>query len=225
VSVDQAVDRYRSTDSDTSAPAPVIGAPAPGVYVYVTDGYETVDALGGDTHTYPAETTITVTPTDCGFRMSWIPLSGRSDTTDVCRSDGGLAVTTAVNSHEFFHIAQDEHFTWDAGAWWLPPNGVTQWTSTGHSDGGRTTVRSGRVIGTESIQVGPQTRTTLHVRFDDTVTGSSTGTSSTDLWLDPSTGLALREVSTAATANDTAVGHVSFSETIDLGVVSAEPKT
>lgn len=224
VSVGQAVDRYRST-TDATAPLQAVGAPAPGVYVYGTDGHETVDALGGDTHTYPPETTIIVTPTDCGFRMSWIPLSGRSDMTDVCRSGGGLVATTVVNSHEFFRISQDEHFTWDAGSWWLPPSGVTQWTSTSRSDGGRTTVRTGRVLATENVQVGSATRSAVHVRFDDTVTGSSTGTSSTDLWLDPSTGLPLRETSTAATGNDTVVGHVTFSETIDLRLVSTKPQT
>lgn len=225
VTVEQAVDRYRSTASSTTASSPALQAPAPGVYVFSTSGQESVDALGGDTHTYPAETTIMVTLTDCGFRMSWIPLSGRWDTTDVCGADGGFAETTVANAHEFFRISQVEHFVSEPGSWWLPPNGVTQWTSTSRSDGGRTTVRTGRLAGQEQVPVGTEVRPAVHVRFDDTITGSSTGTSSTDLWLDPSTGLPLRETSTATTGNDTIVGHVEFHESIDLRLVSTTPNT
>jgi hypothetical protein len=62
------------------------------------------------------------------------------------------------------------------------------------------------------------------VRFDDTVTGSSTGTSATDLWLDPQTGLLLRQTSVTSTANDTQIGHVTFDEHIDMTLQSTTPQ-
>lgn len=225
VTVGQAVDRYRSTASDQSSAPAVAGVPEPGVYVYATYGSETVDALGGDTHTYPSETTITVTSTPCGgFQMAWRPVTGRADTTDVCRSNGGLLMTTVVNAHEFFHISQAETFTCDSDSWWLPPPGITRWSSVCRSDGGRTTERAGRVVGTDLVVVGTETRTAVHVRWDDVVSGSSIGTSANDLWLDPSTGLPLHETSTASTGNDTVIGHVTFSELVDLVLTTSTPR-
>ena len=65
----------------------------------------------------------------------------------------------------------------------------------------------------------------VHVRFEDTVSGSSTGTSTTDWWLDASTGLVLREHATTETGNDTPIGHVTFHETIDMALTSLTPQT
>jgi hypothetical protein len=192
--------------------------------VFATQGQESVDALGGDTHGYPSTTTVTVTSTDCGFRMSWMPVAGRADATDVCFVHGGLVERGAVNTHEFFQISQSEQFACDEDAWWLPPDGVTEWTVTCRSDGGRTTSRVGRMLGTEPVQVGAAALQADHVRFDDTVTGSSTGTSATDLWLDPQTGLLLRQTSVTSTANDTQIGHVTFDEHIDMTLQSTTPQ-
>lgn len=221
VTVGQAVDRYRASGEPSAV---TVTGPAPGVYVYDTTGSESVDALGGDTHTYPSETTMTVTSTGCGFRLAWMPVSGRTDLTSVCPRGDGLAISQTVNSHEFFHMTQDELFTCDGDSWWLPPSGVTEWTSTCRSDGGRTTARVGRVVAVEQIDVGGAEGPAVHIRWDDTVTGTSTGTSSADLWLDPSSGLLLRETSSASTGNDTAVGHVTFEEHIDLVLTSMIPQ-
>jgi hypothetical protein len=224
VTVEQAVDRYRSTSSDsTSSSSSMVDAPAPGVYVYTTDGRETVDAMGGDSHVYPSVTTVTVSPTECGFRMSWTPVEGRADDTEVCRGGGGLFESGAVNAHEFFRISQVENFMCAPGAWWLPPAGVTTWTADCRSDGGRLTSRVGQVVGVETMSLGTETRAVVHVRFEDTVTGSSTGASVTDLWLDPDTGLPWRQTSTASTGNDTVIGHVTFDERIDMTLQSTTP--
>ncbi len=220
VSVGTAVDRYRSS---TSAPAPSpAGTPAPGVYVYTTSGRESVDALGGDTHDYPNPFTTTVTATACGFDMTWAPLSGRSDTTHVCTDGAALRITAMENAHEFFRITQIERFTCDATTWWLPPPGTTSWTSTCRSDT-RTEIRTAHVVDREPVVVGGSTVAALHVHRDDVVTGDSTGTSATDLWLDATNGLLLREHSSVQTGNDTAIGHVTFHEDIELDLDSKEP--
>ena len=228
VTVSEAVDRYRAASSDPAASSsmPVATAPLPGVYVYATQGQETVDALGGDTHVYPPTTTITVTAIDCGgFRIEWRPVSGRADTTEICPSGGGLVERGAVNAHEFFQMSQAENFMCAPGAWWLPPATVTTWTAECQSDGGRTTSRAGRVLGPEAVTIASETHDAVHVRFDDTVTGTSTGTSTTDLWLDPHTGLPLRQTSTSSTGNETVIGHVTFDEHVDMTLQSTTPQT
>ena len=58
VSVDEAVGSFRDVaDADASESH----RPEPGVYLYETVGDEHIDALGGATHTYPAQTTMSVT--------------------------------------------------------------------------------------------------------------------------------------------------------------------
>ncbi len=222
VSVGDAVNEYRAS-SDPS-PSAVTSGPEPGVYVYTTSGDESVDALGGDTHTYPDSTVLTVTPGDCGFTMSWTPVAERADVTRLCRTAGGVVEVGTTNSHTFFHIAQAEEFVCDPSAWWLPPPAVTAWTATCRSSG-TTTVRTARVIDTEPLTIGPTTVEAVHVRFDDVISGASTGTSTTDWWLDPGTGLPLRQHAATQTSNDTQIGHVSFHETIDLGLTSLTPQT
>ncbi len=224
ITVGRAVDRYRSSTSSSTAGTASGAVPAPGVYVYLTAGHETVDALGGDTHEYPSTTTITVTPKACGFRMTWTPMTGRSDTTDVCSADNGLATTRTIDVHEFFRMSQTETFTCADPSWWLPPKTSSAWTTTCISDGGRITTRQARVIGHEQVTVGDASQPSVHVAIDDVISGSSTGTTSTDLWLDPTTGLLLRERSSAKTANDTAIGRVTFTEQLDLLLQTTTPQ-
>ena len=51
--------------------------PAAGVYIYDTKGSEHVSALGGASHTYPSQTTVTVTKTPCGAELRWDALKER----------------------------------------------------------------------------------------------------------------------------------------------------
>jgi hypothetical protein len=94
VAVDAVVDEFRAATTDgpattapattapaTSAPvetthpaAPSRRLPSPGVYVYATTGSESVDALAGTDHDYPAETTITVLRAGCGVVLRWVAL-------------------------------------------------------------------------------------------------------------------------------------------------------
>ena len=224
VTVGQAVDRYRSSMATTSTAPPSGALPSPGVYVYATAGHETVDALGGDTHDYPSTTTITVTSTACGFHMTWTPVSGRSDATDVCRTGDGLVTTRTVNTHAFFQISQSETFTCTDQSWWLPPRTSETWTTTCTSDGGRVTTRSARVVGVESMVIGDSSHEVVHVELDDVIAGSSTGTSKTELWLDATTGLLVREISSVSTSNSSAIGDVKFSEQLELRLQSMAPE-
>ncbi|HEX7096593.1 MAG TPA: hypothetical protein VF183_11965, partial [Acidimicrobiales bacterium] len=76
VDVADVVERYRA--STTNAPTPIVDASVtPGVYVYRTSGSERVDALGGSTHDYPEQTTITVTHDEPCARLRWDALSQR----------------------------------------------------------------------------------------------------------------------------------------------------
>jgi hypothetical protein len=77
--------------------------PEPGVYRYRTLGRESIDALDGATHEYPAETTITVTSEGCGVRLRWDVLRERREEWVLCVTDDGVELQPeAVQYHEFF---------------------------------------------------------------------------------------------------------------------------
>src|SRR5688572_23871693 len=63
-----------------------------GVYVYATDGYEETDALSGQRHDYPAQTTMTVSKQGCGYRWRWQPLKERWEESDGCRTSAGYVL-------------------------------------------------------------------------------------------------------------------------------------
>ena len=102
-------------DNQVGGPS-VSHRPMPGVYVYDTVGDERIDALGGTTHTYPAQTTMTVTNTDCGYRVRWDVFQERFDELDLCITPEGESVDTTRQYREFFGIANDRTYQCDAAA-------------------------------------------------------------------------------------------------------------
>ena len=96
---------------ETSVESPAAAAPLaePGIYRYRTTGSEDVDALGGATHDYPAETTITVVARDCGVQLRWDALRERRDEWALCSTPDGVALQRdGVQYHEFFGQPDDE---------------------------------------------------------------------------------------------------------------------
>jgi hypothetical protein len=92
-----------TTPATTRPPAPPLALPEPGVYRYATAGNESIDALGGTEHVYPAETTITVTDDGCGVRLRWDLLAERYEEWHVCLVDGRLTLAPdGVQFHEFY---------------------------------------------------------------------------------------------------------------------------
>ena len=145
IPVEKAIDRFRdetteptevptestgvpteeSTPAASAPDTPQISLPEPGVYRYRTTGGESIDALGGVTREYPAESTITVTPHGCGVHLSWNPLEERRDEWELCAP--GLAVELqpgGAQFHEFFGRSQLDEISCD---------GVVAVTMTGSS--------------------------------------------------------------------------------------------
>ena len=218
VGVDETVETFREQAADEV----VIETPVDGVYVYDTSGMEQVDVLGGDSHEYPAETAMTVTTEGCGVRMTWAPLDGRSETMSVCRRDGGIALRESTTVHSFFRQTAETVYSCDASVWWAPPEGITEWDGQCTSPE-RTTHRVARVVSTDSLVIDGEARDAVHVRYTDTLTGTSTGTVTGELWLDRRTGLILRQRTKVDSRNDTVVGEVVFVEELELTLRSVEP--
>jgi hypothetical protein len=227
ITVEETVDQFRAqssvSTSSTSAPVGQLRHPLDGVYVYDTACQESIDALGGDTHTYPSDSAMTVVAEACGHRVSWTPVAGRSGSSLLCPQDGGLVIKESTTAHEFFRQSDVETFTCDAGAWWLPPAGTTAWTATCRASN-RVSTRSGHVVATETLTIGDEQRSAIHVRYDVALTAGSTGVTTSDLWVDRETGLLLKQHNEADTRNDSPIGVVTFRENIDLVLRSITPQ-
>lgn len=228
VPVRDAIDRFRKDD----AGSPIAEAeaaerlPEPGVYVYATTGFERLDALGGSRHAYPAQTTMTVERNGCGIRERWAPLEQRWQEYQRCWRGGGQALLADTGHHEFFRQSATRTFACEDGVWLLPPEADigSTWTKRCHNADGIDTTRRGRVVGSPTIRVGGKDVRTIHVRYDDIITGASEGTAALDWWVDQRTGLTVRIVQRVDTRNDSPIGRVGFHDEYRLALTSTTPQ-
>jgi len=213
VGVAETVAHFRAAASETAA--------IDGVYVYDTTGTESVDVLGGDIHTYPVISALTVTTEGCGVRMTWKPQDGRSESWLVCASDGGLTTPRSNSVHSFFRQTYDTAFVC-VGSWWVAPPGLTEWSSSCVNQD-RTSTRDARVVGIEPYELDGRPREAIHERWVDQLSRGSEGTVTTEIWIDQKTGLMLRQHAVTDSRNDSPVGKVVFREDLDLKLRSLVP--
>ncbi len=215
VGVEETVDSFRDDAQHVTT--------VDGVYVYDSAGTESIDVLGGDSHSYPAETALTVTTEGCGVRMTWKPLAGRSESWLVCPVNGGSFTPRTNSVHSFFRQTFDTAFVCNSDTWWTPPQGMSSWTSScGNAD--RTSTRTGRIVSIEPYVIEGETREAMHAEWLDTLSRGSDGTVTTEVWIDTETGLMLRQHVTIHSRNDSVVGKVAFEEQLELRLRSLVPK-
>ena len=82
-----------------------------GVYLFTTRGEESLDALGGAHHRYPATTSVTAARVPCGMRLHWEALQGRSTTWTLCATRLGIELRASEEVHRFF--GQSDRTTYD----------------------------------------------------------------------------------------------------------------
>lgn len=180
----------------TVAPLPVV--PSPGVYRYVTAGYESVDVLGGARHDYPAETTITVVPDGCGVLLRWDALAERRDEWRLfATADGIVLQPDGLQFHEFFGSADDEA--------WAP-----LWEVLDTSE---------QVVDGAAVEV-------AHVRMtvaSDNGAGGGLGEHTVIDWHLDATGLPVSACGTKDSVSSSPIGDVDYHETFTLQLASLTP--
>lgn len=221
--IGEAVDRFRATPG-TSKPPPD-GLPRPGVYVYATQGSESIDALGGVKHDYPLRSTITVTRGGCGLTLRWDVLKGRSTTWTVCRSGRVLMLSRSVEIHTFFGREERTVYSCAAGSLYRPARDAEGFAWKMSCATGETTEEGrARVIGKEAVAAGGKRIPTVHVRVDGELTGKSRGTSTRDWWLSVIDALPVRLGMTSATTTGSAIGDVKYEEQAILRLQTLSPR-
>lgn len=242
VDADSALENYRASttgdpsSSETSeppevsavdttvAPSATPSLPELGVYAYATYGTESVDALGGASHAYPAETYLTVTDSGCGVRLRWDLLEERRDEWDLCADERGVWLQPdTVDWHAFF--GQGELVTTDCaepallvplpapGATPLAPTQMTCTRRDGPWD------HQWQVLGTESREVGGSTVLTVHARLSIEV---ATETTLIDWWM-TAEGLPVLMTSTKKSSSETVAGTIVYQETYSAELVALDP--
>lgn len=228
VSLDKVVQDYRGQTSPaaTTALPSDVKIPDPGVYIYATTGGEQTSLLGTSKHDYPAQTSIAVRATDCGFRQTWTALDKRVEEWAFCKQPDGLKPQTFRDVHSFYGRDDDRTYQCSGdGVFPLKPGGGEQ-TFTCKTDSTTRTDRV-RVVGREPVDVGGTTVDAIHLRDRITLTGSTTTETpgATDWWLEPRTGLPVRIRVAIKDASDTPIGkQAQYEEAFELRLQSLEPQ-
>jgi len=212
-----------SAGPGTTPPTTAGQLPAPGVYVYATTGRDSVDALNGAHHDYPATTTITVTATPCGAQQRWDILQQRWQEWQHCTDATGVSETGRTNYDEFFGQSQTDKWLCTGAPRPIAAAPGTTWATTCTS-GSATDTYNGAVVGTENQVVGTATVATLHVQV--TITdGTPSDSQIIDTWYLTGTDLVVAQTSTVATSNASQVGTVHYAETYEIHLTSLTPSS
>jgi hypothetical protein len=228
-SVAGALARFRALPACARTMPPALRgrAPAPGVYVYATRGFEVSHALGTRRHAYPARTSITVstTPRRC-LRIRWDVLAAREDAVLACpRADGAWALATQSEAHRFAGHLDRRSYVCGAGSLALPPRlePGARWRSS-CAIAGTTTVDRGVVLGPRTLTLDGRRTRTLLLRTSTRVGGETTGAGTTLTWILPRSRLVVRRTIANASSTRTIIGAVPYVERATLALSSPRPR-
>jgi hypothetical protein len=207
----------------TVAPATTFALPETGVYTYATTGFDSVDALTGARHDYPAVTTITVTPHDCGVRLRWDVAEERWDTWDWCLEGDAMQMTGWVGYHEFFDVGGRNDYVCEGDPRPLDADPGTTWTTVCRMEDRTTSTFTGEVVERTTLAVAGAPVDVLHVRIAADVVGESTGQQVVEGWYRVTDGLPVREQLSIATKQETVIGTTNFTEEYTIELQSLDP--
>ena len=200
--------------------------PNPGVYLYRTTGFESIDAVGGSRHDYPEQTTITVVRQGCGVMLTWDVLQERSDMWNLCVEDEGIALTTeGLAFHQFFGQSRTEPLTCDRTVVLVPDDGEprppvqlscllgeNQWAP------------AWEVLGYDRLTVGTEIVPVRHVRMTVADDDEYWEHVVVDWYLDEN-GLPVKVQAVKQSLSDTAYGDVEYDEVYTIELLSRTPLT
>ncbi|HSC91415.1 MAG TPA: hypothetical protein VLB86_07165 [Gaiellaceae bacterium] len=217
-SADEALGRFRGEADGTDGRIPL------GVYTYATEGFESVSALGGRRHRYPARSTITVTRAACGLALRWDVLATRSNELTLCAEGADLRLSSWSERHEFFGRTDRTDWRCPVAAW-LPAERAPGSASPLRCRSSDSTLDGTvTVVGVETIAVGARRVRALRLRAEARESGGARGPLVQEHWLAAQTGLPLRVVYAVRTANPSPIGDVTFEERYELRLLSLEPR-
>lgn len=226
----EVVERFRD-DNSTASTVPVPRSlPEPGVYRYRTEGSESIDAAGGAEHTYPDETTITVSVDGCGVTLQWDALRERNERWSLCLDgDDVVLQPTGGSYHEFFGRQQVEPLSCDRGVV-VVPHRATDDRVAGEPVplrcdlGGRPVEQVWQVLGASTRVVDGRSMRVQHVQMRVTDDDHWFEHITMDWYLDEH-GLPVEIRLLESSLADTVFGDVRYDERYSLELISLTPLT
>jgi hypothetical protein len=200
------------------------GEPKPGVYLYETEGSESISALGGQTNTYPKTSTLTIVDTPCGVDARWDLLTGRYTLEAQCRAaDGTWSLTKTVVSDRFFNQTQvDTSTCTDLVVLTADPKPGTK-TRGRCVNGDASTDYVYEVVALDRTAIGGQQVPTVHLRITFTQGGSRSGGGTEERWVQQGTNLVVKARRTESDVSPSPVGQVTYKQSSSIELRSTEP--
>ena len=222
VGLRQALRIYRREQTDKMLSTLRNHLPAPGVYTYQTSGGESL-SLMGVARSFPSTTSMIVADRGCAT-ISWVPITQHTETTTVCPDpNGGYSVPRLVTNESIAGSDTTSTVVCPATAYLLPPPGVAagqKWGATCvQQSPAEKVLLSGEVLGQSTMTVGGHAVTVEHSRFTLTFDGSDAGTSPTDFWIVPSSGLIVQEKENVGVTS----GGVRYTENMASTLTNLKP--
>ena len=214
-SISEALRRFRASGHGPGA--------LNGVYIYATKGSESINALGGAKHIYPAKTSITAIEVPCGIQLRWAALEKRSTTWTFCSTAAGTELRISDERHAFFNLSDHAVYVC-SGRLLIPKQPVTGATRPFSCHSSRNLeVGVARVIGRGTVAVGGRPVRAIHVSTDLTIRSRDSGSETIDWWLDTATALPLSIELRSRTSRKMWVGRVRYHEDLNLRLLSLTP--
>jgi hypothetical protein len=195
--------------------------PVPGVYTYRTSGGEGLNLVGVQ-RSFPSTTSMVIEDGSCAS-VSWVPIEQHTETTSVCSGPGGaLTMPRLVTDESIAGTTTTSTIVCPATAYLVPAGARPgqRWTASCKlTSPAEKVALSGELLGPATMSVGRQRVSVEHTRLTMTFTGAEHGTSPTDYWVDPATGLIVREHEQVGMTS----GSIQYHETMDVTLSSLDP--
>jgi hypothetical protein len=195
--------------------------PAPGVYTYRTSGGEGLN-LVGMTRSFPSSTSMIVADGRCAT-ISWVPILQHTEATTVCSApNGALTIPKLVTDESIAGSTTKSTITCPPTAYLIPPAASPgqRWGVTcSLASPSEKIALTGQAFGQSIMMIGGESVSVMHARVTLDFNGIEHGTNPTDYWIDPVTGLIVRERETVGVTQ----GSVRYSETMDATLKGLSP--
>jgi hypothetical protein len=214
VGLREALRMYRREQTEKMLSTLRTRLPAPGVYTYRTRGGEGLSLMGVQ-RSFPDSTSMIVTGDRCAA-VSWVPITQHTETTTMCTGPAGsLTESSVVSNESIAGTSTTSKLTCPSTAYVIPPDVRTgqRWRATCSMDNPAERVSlHGRALGRATVSVGGTSVSAEHTRVTFVYGhGALRGTSPTDFWIVPDSGLIVREHESVGVTQ----GGVHYSEDMD----------
>jgi len=205
--------------------APPVALPADGVYTYRTTGGERI-SFGGGHHDYPERTYASVkAQRGCVWRLEHTIIAEHTEERSFCTRSAMVALVTETVAITFFGHT-------DGGTYRCEPplpfgDGARRAGSSLRvtcANGEERVDSTVRFLAPEAITVGDTVVRALRVTIDGVVSGRATGTSHSDVWVHPVTGMLLKLSRVVHSESEAFGTTVSYDEEATFVLASLRPR-